>query len=366
MDRPNMTVPPARDRAPSRWKRAAFSLLAVGLALMVPTVGLLATDVYLHRKYQRSAGFNIWGYRGPVVRSKARDEFRVAFLGGSTAFGYGVNWDESIPALLERRLRERAAGARPFSVVNLAYNNEGAYSFTFTLRDYAYLDYDLVCLYEGYNDVMGDPRRPNLSVFRHESPIFRLTGYLPIFPIIFKEKAAAMLSGGDAGSFYREQSRTVFRPSLATKSTAEVLNAAAEVGESLERQLGKVTTEAPRGIADADTTGCKYPWGQYCRSMFNAVQIVVGSGKQVLVITQPYELGEALRARHIEQQREMAAMLQRRFGGDRRVGYLDLGDVVDLGDPRLSFDRMHLTAAGNRRMAERLVDAVLARAIPPH
>ena len=80
-----------------------------------------------------------------------------------------------------------------FTVVNLGYNNEGAYSFTFTLNDYLSLRYDLAVLYEGYNDLMADPRAPNFSVFRHDSPVFRLTGYLPIFPIVFKEKAAAMM-----------------------------------------------------------------------------------------------------------------------------------------------------------------------------
>ena len=47
------------------------------------------------------------------------------------------------------------------------------------------------------------------------------------------------------------------------------------------------------------------------------------------------------------------------FGGDRRVGYVDLGDAVDLGDPAMSFDRMHLTAAGNQRLVEHLVGPVV-------
>ena len=40
--------------------------------------------------------------------------------------------------------------------MNLGYNNEGAYSFRATLEDYAWLDYDLALLYEGYNDMMAD------------------------------------------------------------------------------------------------------------------------------------------------------------------------------------------------------------------
>jgi hypothetical protein len=279
-------------------------------------------------------------------------------LGGSTAYGYGVEWNDAIPALLERDLAVRKAGG--FTVVNLGYNNEGAYSFAFTLRDYEKLHYDLACLYEGYNDMMGDPEHPNLSVFRHDSPIFRLTGYLPIFPIVFKEKASVMLHG-DPGAGYRLSNTTVFHASLATKAQAEVLAAAAEVSQSLERQLDRATAESPRRIADADASGCKSPWAEYCSSIATAVDYALGRNHQVLVVSQPHALGQ-LRGRHIEQQQELANMLRRRFGGDRRVRYLDLGGTIDLSDPALSFDRMHLTAAGNRPVAAALVEPVLEMA----
>jgi hypothetical protein len=41
------------------------------------------------------------------------------------------------------------------------------------------------------------------------------------------------------------------------------------------------------------------------------------------------------------------------------VRYVDLGDRVDVGNPQLSFDRMHLTAAGNDQLAGGLVDPVV-------
>jgi hypothetical protein len=55
-------------------------------------------------------------------------------------------------------------------------------------------------------------------------------------------------------------------------------------------------------------------------------------------------------------------MLQRRFGTDPRVGYLNFGNTIDLHDSRLSFDGMHLTAAGNHRIADVLGDPVQAMA----
>jgi lysophospholipase L1-like esterase len=40
------------------------------------------------------------------------------------------------------------------------------------------------------------------------------------------------------------------------------------------------------------------------------------------------------------------------------VHYVDLGLAVDLDDPALSFDGLHLTAAGNARVADQLAPAV--------
>jgi hypothetical protein len=343
-----------------RRKRLIFAATAALLAIVVAGGALLAIDVYLHRKYQASAGFNVWGYRGPVVGRKKPGEYRTVMVGGSSVFGYGVNWNEAIAPVLEQSLRARTG--RPMSVVNLGYNNEGAYSLKFTLQDYAYLDYDLACLYEGYNDLIGDPRKPNLSVFRHDSPVFRLTGYLPIFPIIFKEKAAAMLHGGDVSSLYRDSEQTVFRPSIAQRAAAGVLDATASVGQSLERQLDRVTREPERRVVGASATGCKYPWQEYCHSMLDAIDYAVSHGHQVLVVTQPYEGVPALRPRHQDQQRELAGVVARVYGGNSRVRYVNLGTAVELRDPKMSFDTMHLTPEGNQLIAKALVEPVLEMA----
>jgi lysophospholipase L1-like esterase len=351
-----------------RRKRIAYAATAMTLALVVPFLALLGIDIYLHGKYQKSAGFNVWGYRGPVVGRKAASEYRLVVLGGSTAFGYGTSWDEAIPAVLERLLAGRIVGpfAR-FRAINLGYNNEGAYSFKVTLADYQSMKYDLVCLYEGYNDLMANPLRPNVSVFRHESPVFRLTGYLPIFPIIFKEKAAAMLSGGADALYRGDDGKTRFRPGLHVRTTAEVLRVAADVGQSLERQLGKITTEARATADEGAATGCKPLWRRYCQSTIEAVDFARRRGAQVIVASQPYEQVQPqttaeFAARHREQQSELAAMLGRRYGGDPDVRYVNLGDAVDLRDPALSFDGMHLTAAGNARVAAGMVQPVVEMA----
>src|SRR5262249_49789745 len=141
--------------------------------------------------------------------------------------------------------------------------------------------------------------------------------------------------------------------------TAEVLRGAGQVSESLERQLSRVSPEAARHIDDPASTGCKSPWEQYCRSIMDAVDLALRRNYQVLGATQPYGAGPYFRQRHSDQQSEMAAMLKRKFPAAPSVRYVNFGDVVDLMDPRLSFDRMHLSALGNRRIAAAFVQPVL-------
>jgi hypothetical protein len=69
-----------------------------------------------------------------------------------------------------------------------------------------------------------------------------------------------------------------------------------------------------------------------------------------------------VRDAHMSQQAELRAMLSRRYAGDPLVGAVDLGNRVDLADPHLSFDHMHLRTLGNTTIAEALVDPVLEMA----
>ena len=343
----------------SRRRWLVFAAATVVIAIAFTTAVLLAVDVYLHGRYERSAGFNVWGYRGPSVGRKRANEYRVVVLGGSSAYGYGVTSDEAIPAQLEQMLRKRTPSP-VFTVVNLGYNNEGAYSFKATLDDYAWLRYDLALLYEGYNDM--SEVRPNTQIFRHESPVFRVTGYMPIFPIIFREKAAAMISGGDPGAMYRDTPKTAFHASLAAKTGATVLTTTADVAKSLEAQLGRVAAEPPPHVEDGAHTGCGR-WSQYCRSIELAVEFARRHRSQVMVATQPYlRADEMLRTVHMQQQAALRAFLVQRFGDDREVKYVNLGDAVDLENPHLSFDHMHLRVEGNTRVAARLVEPVIEMA----
>ena len=335
----------------SNRKAVVFALAAVALSTTITVGALFALDYSLHKRYEASAGLNTRGYRGQIVGRKQPGERRVVVLGGSTAFGYGVHADESFPAYLQELLRHRSDPGHAVTVINLAYNNEGAYSFRPTLDDYAYLHYDSVILYEGYNDV--DPVL-NRRIYRHRSPVFRLTGYLPILPVVAREKLMAMKYGGHLDQAYAGD-RPTFRPSLAQRAVIAGGEGTLRAHEAFREWLTRLDREpvAPGGSAPS---GCGATWDFYCQNVAAAVDDALAKGARVMVVTQPYAS-----QRHREQQAALRGLLARRFGGDSRVTYVDVGDhIVDLNDPAICYDGVHLTAAGNRLVAQRLADPAFA------
>jgi lysophospholipase L1-like esterase len=328
------------------------------LIVLVPLAALLAFDVYLHHRVQYDAGVNVWGYRGPTVGRKKPGEVRIVVIGGSTAFGYGLRWNESWPYFAEQRINERFGGRPPVRVINLGVPTDSARTFTTTLKDYEFLDYDIVCFYEGYNDLGQDnhefksvtiPEVPHYIAWRYQSPIFRWTGYFPIFPLVLKEKAMAMLYRGDLNAAYAHD--IVFRPSLATRTTARTLEAASAVGVAVERRFGRLSNVAAP-LNDATESSCGN-WAQYCGAIADAVEHTVTKNKTAVVITQPY-----LSDLHIDQQAALSAMMARRFSGNSRVRYENLGRAIDMRDTSLVYDRVHLVARGNQIIADHIAPVI--------
>lgn len=324
----------------TRRKYALFALIAVFLSLAFTVGGLAAAELYLHSRY----GMNLWGYRGPSLGRKQAGEARIVVLGGSTAWGYGVAWDEAFPYYLAQELtaRRRQQGRGPVSIANLAFNNEAAHSFRYTLQDYEYLNYDVVLFYTGYNDLGS----PNLSVFRHASPLFPSTGVLLLLPSTFREWAMALRQG-------RHGDTTVFKPNAAKRAAAAALETAGLVVASLERQVGTLSRHVDDSHIPPERD-CPDRWQHYCTKLLAAVHYALDRNKHLVVVTQPY-----LADSHVEQQRAVAAMLLSRFPADPRIVHVNLGRTVDVRDPMLAFDGMHLTVAGNRRIADSLIEPTL-------
>lgn len=338
-------------------KMAVFATATVLGTLVLGLCLLLVADLYAHTRVEKSVGVNRQGFRGPVAGRKQPGETRVVMLGGSTVYGFGVEWDETIPAALERRLREHDPKIR---VLNLGFIAEGSMAFLSTLQSYAYLDYDVVCLYEGYNDVLGDAE-PNRAMLRHSSPVFRLTGYFPVLPMVLREKAASLRSG-TANAAYESGSasapRPVFTPNAANRAAAVAMEATATLTDSINGKFGRFT-DVDRSRAH-EGPGCAPPWQEYCRNVAAAVRFALSRQASVAVISQPRLRDAARMERHASQQRALTAMLAHDFGNEPRVRHVDASDAADLSNPAESFDTLHLTRQGNTQVGDRLAEPILS------
>jgi len=305
----------------------AFAIVAMALGVVAACAILIGLDVYEHARLAPHAALNVWGYRGPAVGRRRGHERRIVAIGGSTVLGLGLPWNEAFPAQLEGRLRARGLDA---SVVNLGADGENAFAFAGTVRDYAYLQYDGVIFYEGYNNLLGTVP----FAIRHGSWVFRVSGYWPILPTAISERVLLWRYHGDLNAAYADQKKTVFRP------------LERDVAGSLHEQIGGLTGP-PR---ERDVPACEDRWAVYCQAMAGAISVARARHARVLVVTQPY-ISDA----HVAQQNSLRAMLRARFGGDPDVRYANLGQLIDLSDRSLAYDGMHLTKRGNAMVAGRLL-----------
>src|SRR5262249_60952161 len=83
---------------------------------------------------------------------------------------------------------------------------------------------------------------PNYLLWRRQSPVFRWTGYMPVLPLVFREKAMALRAGGDLDAAYR--GRAVFKPGLGRRAGAAALESAAAIADTVGRQLAAMSTGA--------------------------------------------------------------------------------------------------------------------------
>jgi len=260
----------------------------------------------------------------------------VAVLGGSTTWGFGLQANQALPSQLQQMLaHDQRAKAVNIKVLNLGSNGDGAYSFTQTLNDYDFLDVDVVVFYSGYND-LGDQNHSN---FRHRSPLFGWTGYLPLLPSLTLDKL------------------TVWKQQLTDRNKRVVFTLPQpdqrDNSATLRQQLKELELRS-RPSDRPVSSSCSSRWQFYCERMVLASELALAKGKRVMIVGEPYLSDE-----HVEQQFELERMLRSRFAAEPRLRYLNLGNTLDLRDSSLCWDGMHLTEEGNRRIAAALTGPVL-------
>lgn len=357
-------IPDAEQRetnasAKRKWTRKekyVFLPFVVLAPVLLFVIVLAAIDVYMHnRDFDGRYGLNtlnVWGYRGDVAPPATDDQLRIAVVGGSTAWGYGVPVEESMPFLLQEAL-EQSGAAEDAVVLNLAYNNEGAFAYTANLEDYLKLDYDVVVMYTGVNDSGGE----NRLAWRRSSPIFRTIGYLPILPDLMNQILNNWRSG--RGLANPEDPKIVFAERYQEELRDLVVDG--EIEQYLETQRTEAdTSSSPASSPDSEEESidglatssdlCAEPWTFYCSQIARAIDFARVHGKLVLVVGEPF-----VSKAQADQQRQLRQFLEARYPSDPSITYADFGLAIDVTDPAIAFDGMHLTAEGNRSVAEQLV-----------
>lgn len=317
-------------------RRLVFATVSALFSLSFCVVLFFAADTYGHWKFDPIIALNREGYRGPVLGKKPAGVKRVIVLGGSTVLCPGQTLAQTWPGQLQSML----PGVQ---VINLGWNAEGAYGFIQTLQDYAYLQPDLVILYEGYNDLTGDGIGVvNTQIYRHQSPLFRWFGYYAVLPLVVHEKLLAVASGGQLDRAYRGE-KVVFHPSPST----QVEIAALQASDAMNRQLlGYLTRPADPNPKNEDVIAA------YVAHELAAIAWADSRQMSVLVVGQPN-----ISPLHRLQQQYLVRAMHHDVP-HLRGGYLDttefIGDLSHLIAQGVVLDGMHLTPAGNAQIAHAL------------
>ena len=212
----------------------------VAEAVAFSAVALVSLDLYAHKRVENMAGWNIWGYRGPVAHEKQPNEIRFVVIGGTRAFALGMpaTWTPATVLRQQVMLVTDQRGGRLRPVVSLTLARPGALpgSYAATLAHFAYLRPDYICIYDDLG-VGGSPLPAETS------GVYARTGYWPILPLVLQEKGMRTI-----GSALARVDRAMARPS-ATSGSGDpahyVTDMLAAVQAALERARGVVVVLSP-------------------------------------------------------------------------------------------------------------------------
>ena len=296
----------------TRGLAAAFALEA----FLAGAIALTALDMRAHARVENLGGVNIWGYRGPVVRTKRADEVRLLVGGGDLAFGWGVAPTETLAPYLRRLVAldvETAGAGRIVTGTTAGALGLMPAEYARWLERFSFLHADVLCL------VLDPPdRTPKRNDFLPDrgSLVFRRFGYSPILPLVLEEKGE------------RIGSRTV------------------QVAGSALAAIDDLT--ADRSVPAPPATGAVY---------LNAIGDAARAGLRLapagVVVVVPAPLGDA------PDYSAVAAQLAARFEGERRVRVVDLGRDRRLRAASLRLDGFNFAAAGHSAVAEVVSPAVV-------
>ena len=147
-------------------------------AIILAMLLVVAADLYAHKRVEHVGGANIWGYRGATARARVPGDKRVLWVGGTRAFGYGVDAEGTISHALEWNLTGWTR--KPVTVINAAAIGATAGDYDAIISEQLVVHPDVVVLYD---DLGLAASRRRVSRFAHW-----FSGYTPALPLVLQEK----------------------------------------------------------------------------------------------------------------------------------------------------------------------------------
>lgn len=303
-------------------------------------LGVVALDLYAHKKLEQVGGVNMRGYRGPVVHAKGSREVRVVLVGGTRAFGWGM-WASAstAPAIYTRMMLvidRPGTDPPPLVVVNLGQPGAVAADYPLTIKHYADLRPDYICLYDDLG--VRDTRPP-----WRDSGIFALTGYMPMLPLALREKGLSLRFGSVMQGYAAVPTAAVQSPVRRTAGRFLELAGATltSLDGALDRALGHRADPRVESFVP------------YADQLKTAIDVAHQHAKGVVVVVGPAELDE--------QRRNLGTL-----GGVRRTctesawcRFVDLNSIPKLRESDLRLDTWNYGGEATWAVAEAITPAVL-------
>ena len=311
--------------------------LQIGILALL---GVVALDLYAHKKLEQVGGVNMRGYRGPVAHAKGPREVRVVLIGGTRAFGWGM-WASAAtaPAIYTRMMLvidRPGTEPPPLVVVNLGQPGAVAADYPLTIRHYADLRPDYICLYD---DLGVRDTRPSWR----DSGIFALTGYMPVLPLALREKGLSVRFGSVAQGYSAVPTAAVRSP--LRRAAGRFLELAGAALMSLDRALARAL-----GNRDAPGAGSFVP---YADQLKTAIDVAHQHAKGVVVVVGPAELDE--------QRRNLSTLdgVRQTCAASTWCRFVDLGTIPKLRETDLRLDTWNYGGEATWAVAEAITPAVL-------
>ena len=276
-------------------------------------------------------GWNYKGYRGVVKDLKSKDQKRVAFFGGSVVAGYGVNYRDAIPYIMEEKFVNEE-----IDVVNLGFNGNGIQGIYHDVKNYLYLDYDLAVIHNGYNDCTFE--KFNKRSVRNDNFFFKNFGYLPIMKTYLQEKIYLILHPNE------------------NKSPGEIISEYYAKKNLKEQEIvlkpkwchGNVKNK----LSENEIKNFKKHLYKFYVPKFEETLIFLEKKniKTIIIIQPSYnDLRQDI-------QSDIIRKLSIQYTG---VVLLDLSNKMDISDKKISYDNMHYTRMGNEIAVDLMYEKIL-------